>query len=58
MRPHPAGGLTPFDLDLAEAFIADITITQGLQGDTAKRYLLAVGLLLFDARGLRCAARI
>ena len=41
--PIRRDGMTPFNLNLAEAFIADLTITQGLQGDTAKKYLLAVG---------------
>ena len=34
--PIRRDGMTPFNLNLAEAFIADLTITQGLQGDTAK----------------------
>ena len=38
--PILRGGPTSFNLDLAEAFIADVVITQGLQGDTARGYLL------------------
>ena len=42
INPILQGGATPYNLDLAEAFLADAVITQGLQGDTARGYLLTV----------------
>lgn len=41
--PIRTDGPTAANSALAEAFVADVCVTQGLQGDTAKKYLLAVG---------------
>ena len=41
--PIRTDGPTAANSALAEAFVADVCVTQGLQGDTAKKYLLTVG---------------
>ena len=43
LEPMRHGGMTPRNIALAEAFIAELCVTEGLQGDTAKQYLLAIG---------------